>query len=298
MKYIITLLSLFVILFSGCDEEEELAVREYPRLQTLPVSDVSAEGATFNASFLLRGEAEIVEYGFAWDKTKMPTLTESDRIIFQRQLEEESFSVDIRSTLERGKKYAVRAFVKTPDYLVYGERVTFNSAGSNPPVINIVKPLVGTVGDTIMLKGEGFSYCDATNAVFLKNMLATVVSATDKEVKVIVPRNIQPENAVRVNIAGSAALFGEPFRRSTPVIHSSSSDEVTKGSTFKLFGEGFSYQEGSNEIILGEQECQVVEASKRELSILVPTALAPGEYVLHLTVAGEAASYASIHVAN
>lgn len=296
MRYIITVFSLLMILLSGCQEEEELAVRSYPRLQTLPVSGNSNEGATFNADFLLRGEAEILAYGFVWDKKKLPTITESDRVIFQDQAEDSGFSTDIRSTLQEGEKYTVRAFVKTPEYLVYGQKVSFTSGGSNPPVITSVEPLVGTVGDTLMFKGRGFSYCVETNGVFVNNMLATAIWSTDRELKVIVPRNIKPENIIRVNIAGSAVLFDKSFRRSSPVIHSVSSSEVTVGDTIEVVGEGFSYLKNSNKVFIGNQACQVLDAAKKQLSVQIPTTLEAGVYVLHLTVEEEQTTYTSITV--
>lgn len=60
---------LAVLLYAGCQKDEPVP-RDYPTLQ-MEISDVSHEGATFEAGITGRGDHIITEYGFIWDMTPM-----------------------------------------------------------------------------------------------------------------------------------------------------------------------------------------------------------------------------------
>ena len=117
--FLIFLLGLLV----KCDEDE-VTSRDYPRLRTLQVTDVSTEGVQFNAEIILRGDSEIISYGFVWGENENPT-KESSNLVSANNLDSDKFSQKILSILNNSKTYYVRSFVETHDYLVYGRNESF-----------------------------------------------------------------------------------------------------------------------------------------------------------------------------
>ncbi|HHE64855.1 MAG TPA: hypothetical protein ENL09_02420, partial [Bacteroidetes bacterium] len=147
---VIRTLSFYAIIISiSCTEDNEITPREYPRLETLEVTNSSELGATFNGKIIHPGNQEIIEYGFVWSsRSDDPTLGD-ERIILTEKLNNENFSADIKTTLATNWWYHVKAFVKTKEYTVYGINVPFKSLGSKAAIISDFFPKVGTWGDTI-----------------------------------------------------------------------------------------------------------------------------------------------------
>ncbi|MGD1890747.1 MAG: hypothetical protein ACFB15_09140 [Cyclobacteriaceae bacterium] len=106
-----------------CDENE-VTSRDYPRLRTLQVTDVSTEGVQFNAEIILRGASEIISYGFVWGESESPT-KERSNLVSASNLDSDKFSQKILSILNNSKTYYVRSFIETNNYLVYGEIKAF-----------------------------------------------------------------------------------------------------------------------------------------------------------------------------
>lgn len=124
------LLLLLSVFLATCDENE-VPSRDYPRLNTLDVTNVNEAGATLNAEITYRGDFEILQYGFTWSENENPTFPISERVIFQGDIRSDKFSATISSsTLVSGKEYYVRPFVQTEDYVVYGKNVKFTNRGS------------------------------------------------------------------------------------------------------------------------------------------------------------------------
>lgn len=125
----ISLLIIIMTLSAGCSDEE-VSTRDYPRLNTLAVSNISEKGATFTAEIIFRGNFEIINYGFVWNKERKPIIENSDKIVFSDNIKSDKFSAEITNSLERNRVYYVRSFIVTEDYTVYGQEVEFLSLGS------------------------------------------------------------------------------------------------------------------------------------------------------------------------
>ena len=65
---LISLLSLLV----KCNKDE-VTGRDYPRIKTLPVTEITPNGARFNAEIIFRGNFEVINYGFVWSENNNPT---------------------------------------------------------------------------------------------------------------------------------------------------------------------------------------------------------------------------------
>lgn len=105
--------------------EEDVSSREYPRLKTLPVTNITADGATFNAEITIRGSFEVLSYGFVWNTDKTPTVDSSEKIEVHENINTLRFSLHVTSALKEDEKYYYKAFLITDDYTVYGKELTF-----------------------------------------------------------------------------------------------------------------------------------------------------------------------------
>ena len=127
MKSIISslVLSLLIGIFVSCNETD--ISRDYPRVETLPVTNISSAGAALNAEIVSRGGYNIISYGFAWqargDAPKINSVSNVIRVL--GNLQENTFSAEIEEDLTIGTTYYVRAFVETDDYIIYGPSVPF-----------------------------------------------------------------------------------------------------------------------------------------------------------------------------
>ncbi|MCK9312047.1 MAG: hypothetical protein M0P26_07190 [Bacteroidales bacterium] len=129
--YNYSIMFLLVILSIQCSDE--ITSRDYPRLKTHKVTDISESGATFSAEIIYRGNFEIIKYGFVWSEDRIPIVGPSEEVEYLDNINSEKFSSRISSKLRKGVSYNVRPFIITDDYTVYGANVTFLSMGSEAP---------------------------------------------------------------------------------------------------------------------------------------------------------------------
>ncbi len=106
-------------------QKEKVASKEYPRLTTLDVTDISASGMTFKANILSGNLADIKEYGFVWDISYNPIIEIHSKNVLTGDISGNQFRTGIMASLEKNKLYHVRAYLKTEDVLVYGKIVEF-----------------------------------------------------------------------------------------------------------------------------------------------------------------------------
>lgn len=273
MKYIlrnILLLFSLSIVFVNCDEDE-VTRRDYPRLNTLPVSEITSEGAKFKAEIIFRGGFEVINYGFVWGENENPTKENSDRVIYSENIQSNEFSEIIETTLKEGVSYYVRAFVETNDFTVYGQNVNFLSLGSKAPEILSLSPLSGTWGDTLKIAGKNFSFIKDANIVKLGELKAEVISSTDSILSVIVPTkknsNVVP---LSVSIVGNTSSFEDEFTYLTPYVNEITPTRGTFGDTITISGQNFGRNKIWNQILIDNIIAEIVDASANKIKFLVP----------------------------
>lgn len=118
--------------FTSCQKEDNIS-RNYPRLKTLAVTDITGSGAVFNAEVVIGNTDEILEYGFVWNDVSYPEIQWHDKQFSTNPLDRPRFSETIRTNLHKEVTYHVRAYLRTDNYLVYGNVITFISMGSDNP---------------------------------------------------------------------------------------------------------------------------------------------------------------------
>ena len=111
----------------------EVTPREYPRMRTLDVTNISSSGATFTGDVIHAGNEDIVEYGFSWTDNDSTVNRVFETKIITGPFTTGTFSSEITSTLQKNITYYLRAFARTENYIVYGKKVSFVSLGSKGP---------------------------------------------------------------------------------------------------------------------------------------------------------------------
>jgi N-acetylneuraminic acid mutarotase len=251
MKSLIRNILLFCSLsfFVNCNGDE-ITVREYPRLLTLAVTEVTAEGAQFNAQITYRGDFEVINYGFVWGETENPTIENSDRVINEDNIETNNYSVLVESTLKTEASYFVRAFVQTNDFLVYGENTRFLSLGSKGPELIDFYPKAGHLNDTIKIIGSNFGRCKSNIKVEIGTFSVDIIDFNETEISVIVPDLLSEEkSSLSISVAGNTTTFDSEFVLIKPIISSISSLNVTFGSILKIEGANFNTKANKVKIV-------------------------------------------------
>lgn len=275
---IIRILFFIVILASAGCTDDEIIPREYPRLETLEVTNISDSGATFNARIILLGNQDIIEYGFVWHPDYgfphvEPTLG-SNRIFLTEGITEGDFSANITTTLYKNRIYSVKAFAKTEEYTVYGKNIEFKSLGSRAAIFEDFTPKIGAWGDTINIKGKNFSYLPEYNQIFFEDIESKVISSTDSTINCIVPENITEKKVpIFLLLAGHKSNSNELFELALPKIESFSPLKGTFNDTIELIGENFSPIKNKNIVSFDGHQAEVVASTKTTLSVIVPTSL-------------------------
>lgn len=285
---------ILIIALMGCEHEHELAERNYPRIETLTVTDITEKGVTLNAAFSLRGDFEITQYGFCWSTNKGASFSNCDRIINNDNIRAETFSIDVRRALERGKKYYVRAFVETKDYFVIGFPVSFESEGSGAPVIESVSPGYAAFMDTVVITGSRFSYLAYAHKVTVGGRLAYTLEATDKELKVMFPSGAKSENKLTVTLAGKTTTYDKPIYKTAPEVTAVFPREVSFDDTIYIEGNHFCWSPNYNIIQMGDSKLLVLSADKTHLTARVPQSIETVENELTVSVDGEQVSCGTI----
>ncbi len=153
-------------LLSSC--EDDPVKRDYPRVKTLEVTNITEAGATFTGEVLEEGNSEITEHGFVW-ATRQPDVEYSNKVLLGSFSSTGKFSADVGSNLAEGLTYQVAAFVISGEFTVYGEPVTFKSLGSEGLKMTGFSPESALCGDTITITGRNFSWVRGSNIVMFND---------------------------------------------------------------------------------------------------------------------------------
>ncbi len=275
-----------LLLFTGCENEK--VSRDYPRVRTLDVVNITADGATFAAEIFDAGSVPVTEHGFTWS-TRDPVLDLDEKIHLGSFSGTGKYEVNVTTALREGVDYIVSAFVKAGDYTVYGNTVTFRSLGSKGPVITGFSPAMVNLGDTLLIRGKNFSWQSALNIVrFNETTAAVCMPATDTTLYVIVPVSLsQRESIISVEVAGNRATYTEsPLLVDLPVLESFFPTEAHWGDTVEveIFCSNMSAST-SFYFLAGERPLQMVKPfDGTSVTVAVPALDDPGEKTISLVI--------------
>jgi hypothetical protein len=267
MKSNILVILLIACFISGC-KDAEMKTNDFPFLVTKPVSEIDANGATFEAAVAISGKDNVTDYGFIWNNSstefKISLINKSDL---------KEFKTRIKSDLILNQTYSCKAYIVTTKNLVYGNTVTFKSLGSTLPEILDFNPKEGFDGDTVKLRGHYFSSLKENNKVFVNNMQANIISSNDSSIIFITPMQSfsgMADIAVEVNFIRTTAqskynIFG-------PEISSISSLSEFSGSQVTLTGKNFFRSGSSLSVLFGNYNAEIISVSSTKIVVRVPIA--------------------------
>lgn len=170
---------IILLLFNSCIKDAEMIAKQHPVLQTHDVSGITPDGVTFNGEFLTLGDSDITAYGFVYS-TSDPNLDTSDTVLISSGTAKGEFSKTITNGVAGNISYNVRAFAKTADQIIYGNKVSFFSQGSkfNPWDLTLQPQMRGwsdahgtsndELGFILFQSGNFYTFCPEANAVMKK----------------------------------------------------------------------------------------------------------------------------------
>lgn len=264
-------LGLANLVLPGCDDE--ITTRDYPRVRTLEVMNITKEGATFAAEVYDEGNIEITEHGFVWSLS-LPDVNADERVLLGGFSGKGRYEAAISTALDEGITYEVCAFVKAGDYTVYGEKVSFMSLGSGAPEVTGFMPSSAGWGDTISITGRRFSFLNYTNRITVDDFAYFPVYSSDTLLKFILsPEVIKPENTLSVSIFGNVATAPNKLVFITPEFYGFTPSEVYWGDTVTFTGHHLNFlghQSSDGMLLNGSVLSKVITRSDETASFTIP----------------------------
>ena len=231
---IYSILIFLMLLAAAC--EDDAVPRDYPRVRTLPVTNITEEGAVFTAEIYEPGNVDITEHGFVWALSR-PDVDQDNRVYLGTFTGTGEFSSEITTTFEPGITYKVSAFVRAGKYTVYGNAVEYTSLGSLGPEITGFFPERVLCGDTILITGKHFSWVKNLNRVIFNETFADICySVTDTTILLAVPYSLTvPEQTLSVEVAGNRTTFiGKKLLVDVPVMEEINPSSANWGDTVEI----------------------------------------------------------------
>lgn len=252
MRYrsIFIISSIIFFLLTNCEKEAEIMPKEYPYvITTAPV--VNADGATFSAELINLGTQKILKYGFVWSEHSKPTILDNIKL-YENDAKKGIYSYKLNSGLTKGQSYNVRAYIKTEQYEVYGNNMSFTSLGSLPPEISSFSPGFGPIGTQVEINGENFSPSIYGNVVKFGNSTAIIDSASENKLVVSVPEIIKSEKVnISIETAGMSTTSTELFDLWFPWLQKNDFGSIgTNAASFSTQENGYVINANSTNILM------------------------------------------------
>jgi hypothetical protein len=225
MKFLHSFLFLTgLVLFATCKEDDNISDWGYPRLETQQVIS-GPDGLLFSGKITMRGNHQILSHGFVWSASPDPRLEKSFKVVFESEPQHDVFSQEIISGFHQNKPHYVRAFLQTPDYMVYGPEVEFKPNLNGTTLVDI-DPIQANIGETITISGFGFEQLPSDFKIFFDDVQAEITSLSGTQVQVTVPAGLIQNTNVEVK------------KLTTITIHAPTSTLFTLSPNFELYYPG------------------------------------------------------------
>ncbi len=253
MKSLHIILFIFIALAVSLSCEKEEVERPFARVQTLPVTEIDSTGATFHAEILSFHKDGITEYGFMWYNGILNRVWDAperfSHIALGTVPSEKRFTARVETGFVPGDTYQVRAYLRSADWVVYGEPMLFASKGGQQPVIDKISPDIVVPGDTLLISGKYFASSSNDLTVTIGGTTAEIIASDLNQIKCIVPRYVNDNATIQVRSqSNKAPAIVQMPTIAKPEIYSLSANEVAVGDTLTLKGKYFSPQKNWNEI--------------------------------------------------
>ncbi|MCP4457230.1 MAG: hypothetical protein GY816_04265 [Cytophagales bacterium] len=267
-------LSLLVIVLisvniSSCDKDEDVK-REFPRVSTLEVIEISEEGATFQGNIDQYGSSEITQIGFVWSETEEPNSSSESIILETSRLVDGYFNYQVKTRLKDNEEYFIRAFVIDDSFTTYGEITSFTSLGSGAPEILDFEPKKVLYGDTVSITGQNFSNKNLSNNVTFGISDGKVIFSSDTLIKVIVPSHgLSLTHDLSVTIVGNKATASQQVSL-IPLELTDIQKRSAKSYDTLTFTGVFGVIPNHISVMFNEVSAEIYSNKRNELKVVVP----------------------------
>ncbi|MEI9917593.1 MAG: IPT/TIG domain-containing protein [Bacteroidota bacterium] len=268
------IVAILFIIAAACTEEK-VKSRAYPVVNTYEVTDINDTGATFNGEILDLSDG-VVDHGFFYGIAEIDrsTALHLDSVSLGAAKTAGKFSMTVNRHMDYGTTYNMRAFaIGKSGTIVLGQEMKFLSKGSLPPTITGFNKTQGTVGDTLIINGSGFSKVPANNIVTFGIVPASVKKATGESLMVIVPTGIPVgENPITVANGKHQVTASTKFTLLKMQLISFEPSMVTFGDKVIIHGENFPFDFSASSVTLLGQSASVLKATRTTLTCLIKNA--------------------------
>lgn len=159
------------------------------------------------------------------------------------------------------------------------------------PAVDVIEPLKGPPGSTVVIRGKNFSAMLTGNTVTFQGRPVVVRAATPDELQVTVPEALGSGTfVVRVQQAGEATSKASFEVTAATSISALQPGRGGPGSELTIVGRGFSKVAKQNRVYLNNLPLEVKTASDNQLVVQLPAKVASGKVLVDVQGAGRAYS--------
>ncbi len=206
---IIFAVSLFALLASGCTNE---AMREFPRVTTLPASISPMEGAVFTAEISNHDEFTISECGFLVYKGIPSKSNLVGALTGVLNKSNGLFSAGIGTGIKEGDEYYFVAFAVTGSTITMGNVLSYLSEGSKAAEILDFYPDKGASKDTVLIQLSENIGGVSNFVVSFNQITARIIDFQDNGLRVVVPAGIDLESTISIKTGSAVNSSVKKFR--------------------------------------------------------------------------------------
>jgi hypothetical protein len=222
----------------GCEKDDETS--GFLIVETSGVTDVSANGATFNGRITDGGVKPILDHGFVWSPNQEFSIENGDRTSLGTASGKISFSHKVDYALQAGTTYYFKAYSTNEDNTVYGEAVSFVSKGGKDPIFQKLEPQEATWYEGVKIVGLNFSTIRENLKVQMNSLSASIVANDTTSITALVPPYILGDSAIiTVEMNGTKFTLKQKLSLTKPVIESITPVDPFIGDVVTIHGKNF-----------------------------------------------------------
>ena len=230
---------------------------------------------------------QITITGKGFSKSKQ--ISFGDKLVNATYQSNSSLTIKVPDSIATGK-YAISATVAG---LKASAAELFNVIPFTPPTFTGFSPQTAFIGDTITLQGEHLGSNAEALRVLFGSIDATVVSASETAVRVVVPDEIEAASVkIKFGNGDDQLTSANDFQLKAPVIDSIDVRSGFSGQFLNIYGKGFRKSYKTDQIMFGDKSitANTTQPGNSEIFMTVPRNLAAGKYPVKVTIAGMTAN--------
>jgi len=261
-------------------QEEKYTDKGIPEVELLSARPLEGGGAVFEGRILSTGSDEVIEHGFLWDTDNEPLPGTAEKVLLGPGQGTGPFSCNVTADISKDQLYYIRAFVITTKRLSLGDVTTFTGNGSLPAVLSSVTPSEAVCGDTVVIKGQNFSFTPGNNRVLFDGTQGRVLSSGPEEITAVVPLAEEVTGRLSVAVSGLISANTLAFTVKPPVLTSFSPASGTFNDLLTLSGNNFITDTSIARVFFNETRAEITEMSRTQYRVKVP----PGNNITPVTI--------------